>query len=258
MAMWLLAASLFAGAKWIVIVGLPLKRVPLNRIVAFLFLWPGLNPNRFFFGTPKRATSTEWSLAVAKTMLGAAILWGGLRLIPPSQPVLIGWSGMVGIAFLIHFGAFHLLSNYWRAAGIDAPPIMTDPIHSTSLAAFWGGRWNKAFNDLMAPHLFKPLARRRGLTIATLAVFLVSGVLHEIVISLPARGGFGLPTFYFVIQAAGLLVERSGFGRRLGLGRGLRGWLFTVLIAAGPAYWLFHPIFVRDVILPMLRAIGAI
>jgi hypothetical protein len=33
--------------------------------------------------------------------------------------------------------------------------------------------------------------------------------------------------------------------------------LFTVLVAAGPAYWLFPPPFVHRVVLPMLTAIGA-
>jgi hypothetical protein len=42
------------------------------------------------------------------------------------------------------------------------------------------------------------------------------------------------------------------------LGRGGRGWLFTFIVTAAPAFWLFHPSFIRNVILPMLHAIGAI
>jgi len=45
--------------------------------------------------------------------------------------------------------------------------------------------------------------------------------------------------------------------RRVGLGRGWRGWLFTLIVAAAPAFWLFPPPFVRNVILPMLTFIGA-
>jgi hypothetical protein len=37
----------------------------------------------------------------------------------------------------------------------------------------------------------------------------------------------------------------------------LRGRLFALLIVAGPAFWLFPPVFVRRVILPLLHAIGA-
>jgi len=79
-----------------------------------------------------------------------------------------------------------------------------------------------------------------------------------VVISFPARAGYGLPSAYFAVQAVGMLVERSAFGRRLGLGAGWRGWLFTFLCAAGPAFWLFHPPFVHRVILPFLQTIGAI
>lgn len=105
--------------------------------------------------------------------------------------------------------------------------------------------------------MFKDLARKVGAVRAVLAAFLVSGLIHELVISLPARSGYGLPTFYFVMQCLGVFVERSGFGRRIGLGRGLTGWCFVALLTGGPAFWLFPPNFVRNVILPMLHAIGA-
>jgi hypothetical protein len=255
--MWFLAISIFAGAKWIVL-SMPLDEVPRGRLAAFLFLWPGLNAERFLFHKGSLASLAEWLAAIGKTLLGAWTIGVLLRFLPASHPILVGWIGMVGVAFFLHFGAFHILSNIWRSAGFDASAIMTNPIRATSLARFWGGRWNKAYNDLMAPHLFRPLARSFGANAASSAVFLISGLLHELVISLPAGGGFGLPTAYFAIQAAGLIVERSQIGRRCRLGGGIRGWLFTMAITAGPAYWLFYPFFIHHVILPMLRAIGAI
>jgi len=134
---------------------------------------------------------------------------------------------------------------------------MRSPISSTSLAEFWSKRWNTAFNALAHNLAFRPLARKFGVTRATLGVFLISGILHDLVISLPARAGFGLPTAYFLLQSLGVLAERSVLGRRLGLGKGFRGWLFTALCAGAPVFWLFHPPFVTNVILPMLHAIGA-
>jgi Membrane bound O-acyl transferase family len=256
--MWLLAASIFVGAKWVTLAEiLPLRTTPVSRLAAYLFLWPGLAPASFCFEKGKAPAPTEWLTAIAKTTFGVAIVWGGLRFLPARHPLILGWAGMVGIVFVLHFGIFHLLSNLWRELGFNARPLMRNPLRASSVAGFWGGRWNTAFNDLMAPNVFAPLARRLGPGIAAVTVFLLSGLLHEIVISLPARGGFGLPTLYFAIQALGLLAERSRWGRKLGLGRGLRGWLFTVFITAGAAPLLFHPLFIRNVILPMLKAIGA-
>jgi hypothetical protein len=78
-----------------------------------------------------------------------------------------------------------------------------------------------------------------------------------LVISLPPHGGYGFPTLFFVIQAAGLQAERSRFGQAVGLGHGLRGWLFTALVVLLPAYGLFHPPFLRKVIVPFMKAVGA-
>jgi len=134
---------------------------------------------------------------------------------------------------------------------------MWNPLLAPSLAEFWGRRWNTAFHDLVHQFLFRPVLRKTNVTAAMLIVFLTSGLIHDIVISIPARGGYGLPTVYFLIQGMGLLIERSTFGERLGLGRGARGWLFAMLITVTPVFWLFHPAFIRTVILPLLHAVGA-
>jgi hypothetical protein len=83
-------------------------------------------------------------------------------------------------------------------------------------------------------------------------------LIHDLLISVPARGGYGLPTAYFLLQGLGVLAEKSKPAARLGLACGWRGWCFTFLIAGPQAFWLFHPAFVHNVILPMLRAIGTL
>jgi len=61
-----------------------------------------------------------------------------------------------------------------------------------------------------------------------------------------------------VLQGAGAAVERSRAGKHLDLGRGLPGWLFTAVVTAGPAFWLFHPPFLRNVVLPFMHVIHAL
>jgi alginate O-acetyltransferase complex protein AlgI len=165
---------------------------------------------------------------------------------------------MLGLVLLLHFGSFQLLALFWQTLGMAATPIMRSPLTSHSLAEFWGQRWNLGFRQLAHDLIFRPLKRGLGVAGAGFLVFVVSGLIHDFVISVPAGGGYGLPTLYFTLQGAGVAVERSEAGGKIGLGRGLRGWLFMAVITAGPAFWLFHPRFVQTVIIPFMKAIRAL
>jgi hypothetical protein len=189
--------------------------------------------------------------------MGAALFWGVSHFVPQRQELLLGWVGMVGLILMLHFGSFHLLSCFWRAIGVEARPLMNNPLASVSVSEFWGRRWNTAFRDLTHRFLFRPLADKIGPRRAIVAGFVFSGFVHDLVISVPARGGYGGPTLFFSIQAVALLGERSRFGQAVGLGHGWRGWLFTVLVLGLPASALFHPLFVENIIVPFMRALGA-
>jgi predicted DCC family thiol-disulfide oxidoreductase YuxK len=259
--MWAMAFALYAGCKWVTYreaVGRGLKP-GLRRSLGYLLAWPGMDAAGFLnpHFAPTRPRKTEWTFAAGKTVAGAILLWGTARTALPVHPLLAGWIGMAGAVLVLHFGSFHLLALAWRRAGVGVTPVMDKPVQARSLAEFWGRRWNTAFNELAFRFTFRPLNRRMPLAAATLLVFGLSGLVHELVISLPARGGYGLPTAYFLAQGLGVLAERTQPGRRLGLGRGMRGRLLAVGVAAGPAFGLFHPPFIQNVILPMLTAIGA-
>lgn len=90
-----------------------------------------------------------------------------------------------------------------------------------------------------------------------LATFAGSGLVHDVVISVPAGASFGLPTAYFLLQATGLLFEHSRTGR-CWLRNGVAARCFTVAVVALPAPLLFHPAFVTRVFLPFMVAIGAL
>lgn len=229
-----------------------------RRAVGYLAAWPGMNA-RAFFGDPaeNRPGVGEVTAAVAKTLLGLALVAWAIRHAHYDAGLLVAWVAVVGVLFTLHFGVFHLASCAWRAAGVDAPPIMRAPILATSLADLWGARWNLAFADAARRFVLKPLARPIGGRGAGLAVFAVSGLVHESVVSLPARGGWGGPTAYFLLQAAGLAVERSAYGVRCGLGRGAAGWLWTFFVAVAPLPLLFHAPFARSVIIPLFRDLAA-
>lgn len=259
--MWLLAFALFVGCKWLCF-RREIRRgtnADLSRKVGFLFGWIGMDAAGFFAkrNDAEKPRATEFIYAGVEILCGVTLIWGVTRYAREINPLLAGWTGMVGLVFLLHFGLFHLLSLAWRARGVHAPPLMRAPLLARSLGEFWGERWNTAFNQLAAKFIFRPTLRIVGVRVATLFVFLISGLLHDLVISVPARGGYGLPTLYFLIQGAGVLFEHTRTARHIGISRGLGGWLFTVIVAAGPAYFLFHPPFIRNVMLPFLNYIGA-
>jgi len=256
MFMWALAAAIYAGFKWLTYCHVRERGVAVGhlRTIGYLLAWPGMDAAAFLSQTDdqRRPGRSEWIAGALKTAFGAALFLRAAPAALPGRPMLAGWLAMAGLVCVLHFGTFHLVSLGWRTVGVNALPLMCNPLRSASLADFWGKRWNTAFHELAMRFTFRPLRLCVGPAVATLLVFLLSGAIHELVISLPARGGYGLPTSYFVVQGLGLLSERSAYGQRFGLGRGRRGWLFTMLVTAGPVYWLFPPPFVHRVILPML------
>jgi Membrane bound O-acyl transferase family len=260
--MWAMAFALYASCKWLTYWEVRTRSAAIDgrRAIGYLVAWPGMDAASFLGATGTdvaKPAASEWIAAALKTVLGATLTWVVARTALPAYPLAAGWLGMIGLIFVLHFGTFHLLSLGWRSVRVNAMPVMRNPSRSTSLAEFWGRRWNTAFHELAARFTFAPLRRLVGVPGASVLVFLGSGLIHELVISVPAHAGYGLPTAYFVLQGMGIAAERTERGRRLGLGRGVRGWVFTFVVASGPAFWLFHPPFVHTVILPMLAVIGA-
>jgi hypothetical protein len=258
--MWLLAFSIYAALKWLS--WWRARRMPQSRwrSIVYLLAWPGMGAQSFLDARRVAAPPARrnWAWATFETALGAALLWSIARTVPERAALLRGWVGMLGLILLLHFGTFQLLSLFWQSVGVDARPIMSAPLRSTSLGEFWGRRWNLGFSQLAHDLIFRPLQRAWGANVTGFLVFVISGLIHDAVISFPAGAGYGLPTMYFMIQGAGVIVERSNLGKQLGLRHRMRGWVFMAACTAGPAFWLFHPPFIRHVILPFMKAIRAL
>ena len=257
--MWLLAMAIFAGCKWQTWwESRATDRSSWPRSAAYLLLWPGMDAEQFLRPATQRpvAEARQWLAAACKTLAGALLIWVAVRFVSPRHSLAAGWMGMLGIILFLHFGTFDLIACAWRSAGIRAEPIMRQPLKSGSLAEFWGNRWNLGFRKLSHSLVFRPLRKRFGLAAGTLGAFLASGLIHDLVISVPARAGYGLPTLYFLIQGWGVIAERSDTGKKIGLGHGIRGWLWMAFVAAAPLFILFHPWFVQRVILPFLHAVA--
>ncbi|MCA9204916.1 MAG: hypothetical protein KDA59_17810 [Planctomycetales bacterium] len=280
--MWVLAVAVYASLKWLtlarLLILLPASQrsggdeigLSMPSLAGYLFLWPGMDAPAFLLkkhsGPAPRLG--QWLSAIAKTAVGATLIalapsvvsWPGIVVVGwrLTGDFLAAWMTMIGVVFVLHFGAIHALALTWQRAGRAVEPIMRAPIMAQSLADFWGRRWNLAFRDFAHTFVFRPMLRRYGAAAATLGVFTFSGIVHDAVISVAARGGYGWPTLYFLLQGIAMLFERSGWGRRIGLGRGWRGRLYAAVVLVTPAGWLFHEPFRDQVVLPMMRAIASL
>lgn len=254
--MWTLAFAIYCGCKWLTWRRTPIDGVPWWRHTGYLIAWPGLDAAGFLSAHAQRSPAPrEWLAGFGMFALGLVLLFVAARPVDPHRAYQIGWVGMAAIALVLHFGIFQVLSCAWRSIGIDARPLMQRPMVSRSLAEFWGRRWNTAFRDVTHRFLFRPLTARLGPRWAIVAGFVFSGIVHDLVISVPASGGYGGPTVFFALQAAGLTLERTRIGRQIGLGHGWKGWGFTMVFVLAPACLLFHPPFVERIVVPFVRAL---
>ena len=260
--MWLLAYTIFLVSKGATTSRAlrTLRPVSMTRLLAYWLAWPGMDARRFL-AAPKHAQPLRlraWFAAVGKTLLGIVCIWILAPRLWPAHPQVTAWLGMAGTVLALHFGLFQLLALFWQSRGVDVRPIMHAPIASNSVGDFWSHRWNRAFRDLSHEMIFKPARRIFGPRFSVFLVFLVSGLLHDIIISLPAGSGYGLPTIYFLIQFAAFMFERAPMGKTLGLRLGWRGWGFAMITLTAPLPLLFHAAFLERVMLPFLTAIGAL
>ena len=257
-AMWLIAAGMFAAGKLATWrrAGLGAAR---HHAAGYFLLWPGMDAGAFVGVQPsgcQKQKTISLKAGLQHMILGILLLWIVARQF--TYPLAAGWCGMVGLIFVLHFGLFGLLASLWRRVGVAVTPIMDCPIAATSVAEFWGRRWNVAFRELAHVFVFRPVARHLGLKAALWTSFAVSGLVHELVISVPAGAGYGLPTAYFLLQAAGITLERRVFRGALTAERRTSRWLFSHALTALPAFFLFHPPFVERVMIPFFHVIGAL
>ena len=135
---------------------------------------------------------------------------------------------------------------------------MQRPALSTSLNDFWARRWNRAFRDVCHSLIIRPTRRLLGPTGALGLVFVASGLVHELIMSVPAGAGYGGPFAYFVLQVPGCWLERRRslkltFRRHVWVGR-----IWTIAWVVLPLPLLVNEKFVEVVLVPFFRAMGVI
>ena len=119
----------------------------------------------------------------------------------------------------------------------ELPRLMDGPAESTSLAEFWGQRWNTVVQALLKKYIYTPLrARGIGRSTASALTFFASGIGHTMPIfcGLKDLTLMGAMLAYFVVQFS-LLVLQKNMCRHAGLSASFFGWASTMLSVLLPA-----------------------
>ena len=228
--------------------------------LAFAFLWVGMQPLPFrrWGGPAVPGSGAELAAGLVGTVLGCGAWLGLVCAWHAGAPAtLVGPLQVAGAFLLLRFGVFRIGAGLLGLLGMRVGPVFRAPERSRSLTELWSTRWNRPFSEMLQLSVERPLRPRLGAARGRAAAFLLSGLLHEVALSLPVRAGFGLPTAYFVLQGLLVLLE----GRLRTRGRGPEEWgawgrAWTLGWALLPAVLVFHPAFVRGVLLPLLDPRG--
>lgn len=255
--MWLLAAVVFAACKLMSWLRLEdPSALTGRRLLAYLVLWPGMRPQPFLPAPERTVVHFQNLFTTGVVNLCAGLFLLALALLSSGPWWLRAWLTMAAVSFVLHFGVFDLLAAAWRHANVPVEKLFVCPVVALSLADFWGKRWNRAFSAFAHDLLFVPTTRCLGSTGGTLLVFGFSGLVHELMISVPAGGGYGGPVLYFLIQGILVVLENIRALRALLRRRPLCARVWTAVAILAPLPLLFHIPFLQRIVLPFLVALG--
>lgn len=211
------------------------EKLSLRQYAVFSFLWFGMDPGTFRFRNPRLRWKNDIAIGSLLTVIGLAGAWLVANL---------GWKNIfimfLPLSLAFHFGFLRILKGSLRASGFPVRTLFPNLLKTHGIADFWSRRWNIGYSQMMQRLIGRPIESIAGKSSGVMAVFITSGLLHEIAITLPVMSGFGLPTLYFTFQGLLTLIEQK-FNRPFGKIPAL----ISVILPLG---WLFPSTFQTEVI----------
>lgn len=224
--------------------------------VAFSTGWVGMRPQAFESLFGKRMPGS-WPLiknGLIRVSIGLLLLALAHFTVNLNEDRQFITSGLllVGFSLILHFGLLSISGGVWRFFGADTYLLFRQPTRSNNLAEFWGRRWNLAFIEMLSIAVLRPLKHKIGNTLAVLLSFLLSGLLHELALTVPVNAGFGGPTLYFAIQGMAVIAEKKIEQREMGaLKNRLIAKLWVMFWLILPIPLLFNQEFIKQIVWPL-------
>jgi len=127
---------------------------------------------------------------------------------------------------LFAYGCLTAIDGVYRGshvmAGLAVEPVMDAPWRSRSLREFWGRRWDRPMQRLLAATAFPAGRRCGGPAVGVAATFALSAAIHCMGVlasgNVSAQSGLAMAAF-FAVQAVLVLAEAVWLGRRPSAGR---------------------------------------
>ena len=211
------------------------QRLTMSRYLVFAILWFGMDPGSF----QHSRTGLSWkndvlvgSILMIVGTLGAWLVWAmeWRQILIMFLPMSLGF----------HFGALRVLKGGLRAAGFPVRTLFPNLLKAQGIGDLWSRRWNVGYSQMMQRLVGRPIESKYGANAGMMTIFLASGLLHELAITLPVRAGFGLPTLYFTLHGILTVIEKKT-GRQFGK-------IPALLAVMAPMGLLFPPAFQTEVI----------
>ncbi|CAL0329415.1 unnamed protein product [Lupinus luteus] len=204
----------------------------------------------------KNNPSTPFLQYAIKTILLAAII-KAYDYSDHIHPKLILGMYCFHIYFMLELMLATIAAVARTTLGLELEPQFKEPLMSTSLQDFWGKRWNLMVTSILRPTVYEPTLRAAKGVVgpkwapmpAVLGTFIVSGLMHEVILYYMGRVG---PSFkmmgFFVLHGLCLMLEimvkKSFVTATWKLPRLVSGML-TVGFVGVTCFWLFLPEFIR-------------
>jgi len=217
-------------------------------LAIYLTIWPGLNPDPFRARTQTDEDGVRFVRGLIFAGAGLALAVAVALGTPYLGADAAGWAGILSLLLIIHFGYAEILTCLLRLAGWNVQPLFQEPLKSKSLREFWSRRWNLAFVEMNRLLFLGPLSRNFGVRKGLFAVFLVSGLLHELAISYAALGAWGGPLLYFCLQGVVYLAEERIMRLAPMNEIAKRMWVFALVVLPLPL--LFTAPFRKTLVVP--------
>ncbi len=220
-------------------------------LLIYAWIWPGVDPRPFHRRGELKPDGAYWYAQGFPTLaVGVWVLLGSALAFEWAAPENLGWAGIAALLTAIHLGYSDMLSGGLRLLGFPVKRLFHNPLASRSLNDFWTLRWNRPFvemNRVLFAPLLRPFLKGSGLMVA---LFIISGLLHELALSFPVKAGWGGPLGYFFVQGLLMRAEKKA-GVKDWPAQWARLWTWGWLLLPLPL--LFHRQVREILVLPLLE-----